>query len=145
MSNFSRTAETSLFTTSPEITRRSFAALRPCKGVGTDQIIGELLQAGGSAIACKFDSLHQKIRLDGFPSRWRGGRIIDLWKRKGNADICDNSRGLLLSDHSSKAFVGQLKHFLEPSYHANMPEDQFGATAGRGTDFAHHILQSYLD
>lgn len=145
IADYSDLARSSTFHTSLEITRQSYAALKSCIGVGTDHIGGELLQAGGSAIACKFDSLHQKIRRRGFPSRWRGGRAIDLWKCKGEQEICDNSRGLLLADHSAKAFVGQLKLYVEPIYNAHMPADQFGATSGRGTDFAHHILQSYLD
>ena len=135
----------SSFQTSPESTRSSFQALGANKGVGTDGIVAELLRAGGVATAAKYDELHQKIRREGWPMQWRGGRMVNVWKRKDDPADCDNHRGILLADHASKAFAGQLKMYVDPVYNVRIPVDQFGATAGRGTDFAHHILRSFID
>ena len=134
------------FRVSPESSRTAFAALGRNKGCGPDTIPAEVLQAGDSALAVKYADLEARIVSEEvIPRQWRGGRIIDLFKRKGDQLVCDNSRGLLLSDHSSKGFAGQLKAFVDPAYELAMPPNQHGGTKGRGTDFASHIVRSLLD
>jgi hypothetical protein len=105
-----------------------------------------VLQAGGSALAVKYSDLEARIvSEETVPKQWCGGRIEDFWKQKGDRLVCDNSRGLLLSDHSSKAFASQLKSFVDPVYELAMPTSQHGGTKGRGTDFASHIVWCTLD
>ena len=36
------------------------------------------------------------------PIAWKGGRIIDVYKGKGDAAVCNKSRGLLIMDHMAK-------------------------------------------
>ena len=38
-----------------------------------------------------------------------------------------------------------LSAHVDPIYNAEMPTEQFGATSGRGTDFASHIVRSFLE
>eukprot|EP00973_Karenia_brevis_P085828 11905929-Karenia_brevis.AAC.1 len=35
--------------------------------------------------------------------------------------------------------------YVDPIYNVKVPIDQHGATAKRGTDFAHHIVRSFID
>jgi len=74
----------------------------------------------------------------------KGGGIRDVWKLKGPSTDCDNSCGSLLADHCSKSFVGQLKDRAEKQYISHIPTDQYGATAGRSTDFAHHAVRTLI-
>ena len=80
-----------------------------------------------------------------FPIRWKGGRIVNLWKKKGDPAVCKNSRGLLVSDHLAKGFISQLKEEVDGAYDENMPKTQFGSVAKGGTEYAHHIVTSCLD
>ena len=43
-----------------------------------------------------------------------------------------------------KASIGRIKHELDEPYKQNMPSCQFGAVAGGGTDFAHHVILSVI-
>ena len=35
--------------------------------------------------------------------------------------------------------------YVDELYMQGIPEDQYGAATGRGTDFAAHIVRSYID
>ena len=50
----------------------------------------------------------------------------------------------MLEDHAAKAAAGQVQRLIVGSYNQNIGVSQFGATAGRGTDFAHHTLRCFL-
>ena len=116
----------STFQHSPETTRRAHARLGRNKGVGRDGICAELLQAGDSASACKYFEIENRIvTTEQWPVMWQGGRIVEVYKHKGDSSLCDMYRGILLADHASKGFVRQLKDAINPIYAANMPEDQF--------------------
>ena len=70
------------------------------KAVGPDGVHAELLKAGGLAFGTKlFGIVSRLIASEVWPVQWKGGRIVDLFKGKGSAAVCDNSRGLLISDH----------------------------------------------
>ena len=108
--------------------------------MGEDVNEAETLQAGGEPVARMLQSImNAASRLSYAPASWRGGRIIDLYKGKGDPQITDNSRGLLISDHSSKVFTGLLENRFEAQYMQCIPEEQFGCASGRGTIFATHL------
>ncbi|CAK0907837.1 unnamed protein product [Prorocentrum cordatum] len=130
----------------PESTRVAFGKLGRNKGVGPDQIPGELLAAGGCATASKYGDINAAVAsTTRWPSQWHGGEIVSVWKKKGSVHECDDHRGLLLSDHAGKALTGMLKRSIEDVYTAKMPINQHGAVAGRGTDFASHIVATMAD
>ena len=85
------------------------------KAVGPDEIPAELIHAGGDAFGIKsYPIFEQLVINEQWPVRWKGGKIIDLFKRKGSAQDCPNSRGLLVSDHMAKAAIGNVKdHFID--------------------------------
>ena len=79
------------------------------------------------------------------PLQWRGGRIQDVFKQKGSPSDCNNSRGLLISDHIGKAFTSILKEQARPTYEAAVHEEQCGCISHRGTEFATHLVRSFID
>ena len=130
----------------PENTMRAFAMLKCYKSVGNDLIPAELLQAGADATAAKYCDLEKRVVAEErWPVRWKGGRLKDVYKRKGDPQVCTNSRGVLIADHSGKAFLSQVRSHINPHYEKAMPRSQDGAVSKRGTDFAHHILRSFID
>ena len=131
---------------SPPAVERSFRRLGRHKGVGLDRVPAELLQAGDGATAVHYSKLYARIvHEEQWPIRWAGGRIVDVFKRKGDPTDRDSSRGILLESHASKGLSNILASEVEPSYEQNMPECQNGAVKGKGTDFAGHVVKSLLD
>jgi hypothetical protein len=116
------------------------------RGLGLDSIPAELLQCGDMSVAVKLSELCAKIVLyDKWPYAWKGGRVVDLYKGKGDPALCDSSRGLLVSDHLGKAFVSVLRDEVNEPYMRNMPDCQHGGVRGLGTDMAHHFVLSAID
>ena len=106
----------------------------------------ELLKAGGGATAVQYSKLYGRVvENEQWPKVWAGGRIVDIYKRKGSPVICDSSRGILLSSHASKGLANILADEVEPCYNRHLPECQHGAVAGKGTDLAAHMIRSLLD
>ena len=71
--------------------------------------------------------------------------MFEIYKHKGDSSLCDNSKGILLADHASKGFVSRINNSIDPKYSAHMPNDQYGAVAGKGTYFASHLIRSMMD
>ena len=127
----------------PAATEASFNKLANNKGVGPDAIPAELLKAGGAPAAIAYSVVNVRVAAEAkWPVDWQGGEIVNVYKRKGDTKDCDSYRGILLEDHSGKALKGILKESIDVRYNDRIPLDQFGATKGRGTDFATHIITS---
>ena len=116
------------------------------KGVGKDEIAAELMQCGGFAMAVQMSRIYERVVCDeAWPIAWKGGRVVELFKGKGDALDCNNSRGLLVADHMGKGLASILKCDCDEHYNANIPECQHGAVSGKSTDFAHHFILSCID
>jgi hypothetical protein len=76
---------------------------------------------------------------------WRGGRLQECYKGKGDQDVCDSFRGLLISDHMGKTLTSLLQLHLNERYTAYVTVNQFGAVRRRGTALASHTLRSFMD
>eukprot|EP00973_Karenia_brevis_P087388 12115484-Karenia_brevis.AAC.1 len=76
---------------------------------------------------------------------WRGGRLADLWKAKGSAKDCNNSRGLLLADHAVKVLTGLVQNDVADIYNEYIGPDQHGCAQGHGTEFAIHLTRTFID
>ena len=115
------------------------------KGVGPDGVPAELYRAGCEQVAIVISRIciDARDRLT-WPSAFKGGRLVDLWKSKGDPSVCDNSRGLLLSDHISKIPTSIMKWEIDAFYNNSILYTQFGAVPGRGADLAHHVMESAL-
>lgn len=116
------------------------------KGVGPDGLTAELLQSAGPVAANFLHAVANDMWHCGwFPVRWRGGILQRIWKRKGDPAVCDESRGILLADHSSKIFTGVLQKKVSQAYHDYIPEVQFGCAKGRGTQQASAHTMLFID
>lgn len=125
---------------------KAYKALPNNKSVGPDGIAAELSKAGGKALVMLMHTVHMAMTSTlRFPVRWKGGKVVSLWKNKGNPAQCKNSRGLLVSDHLAKGFISMLKDEVEPHYAKHVPSTQFGSVAKGGTEYAHHIVTSCVD
>ena len=116
------------------------------KACGPDDICAELIQAGGVPYIMFLHAIINSCCRSGYVAQtWRGGRIKDLWKAKGSAKDCNNSRGLLLADHAGKVLTGLLQNEVDETYRAYIGPDQHGCAAGHGTEFAVHMTRTFTD
>jgi hypothetical protein len=116
------------------------------KAVGPDEVPAELLKAGGCAIAvCVHPLIDRIVVSQRWPWRWKGGRVATLWKKKGDYQVCDNSRGLLVMDHIGKILPDLIKNELAPTIAARLPASQYGGVEGGGTDFPNHTLRLLVE
>ena len=115
------------------------------RGVGTDQISAFFYKIAPWSVArFLLYVIRRAILEERFPGPWRGSRLCNLFK-KGSPLECDNYRGLSVGDHIAKVLAGLLYDHLCPFYMKAVGSDQFGATPLRGSDFASHILRSFID
>ena len=116
------------------------------KGVGPDEIPAEVVKAGGLPFVSFLHYVVSAICETGYvPLSWRGGRIVALFKGKGDSKATDSYRGLLLSDHSLKVLAGILQDELAPAYRSFLHLEQFGGVSGRGTGFAAQCSWQFLE
>ncbi|CAK0802742.1 unnamed protein product, partial [Prorocentrum cordatum] len=130
----------------PDAVGASLLQLGRNKGVGRDGAPSELLVAGGDAVNEPLASIFEDI-IDGerWPTSWTGGRMQNVYKKKGPREERDEPRGIVLEDHAAKGFQQHLSGLVTPMYNAHTPESQHGALAGRGTDLAAHLARSFCD
>ena len=103
-------------------TQKSLAALGSNRTAGPDEIPAVLLKAGGCAVAVFVNRIQNEIlEHEEWPIAWKGGRLVDLWKRKGDARECENSRGLLISDHLAKSTVDIFKEECSAKVQNHLP------------------------
>ena len=136
---------TSPLDTSPTASLKAIRKLGRNKGTGKDDIPAELLQVGSDAAAVKISELYSKIAAqEKWPLSWAGGRMVNVHKRKGPVEECDSHRGILLADHLGKGMCTLLAPEIDTAYCKGIPQDQYGAAKERSTDFATHVLLSFI-
>ena len=116
------------------------------KGCGRDGLPVEVLLAGGEALYAPVATLYNRLTaLEDWPVAWTGGRMQEVHKKKGALDDCDEYRGIVLEDHLAKGYKQWLSSRVMGCYASGMPDSQHGAVPGRSTDFATHLVRSFLD
>ena len=109
------------------------------KAPGSDTIPAEIYEAGGPLVAEKPTELFHKICVEKKPSlkSWKekNATIIQLFKRKGNPQVCDNHRCIPLLSVAGKILAwvllnGPNGHLEQPGL---LPESQCGFRKDRGT------------
>ena len=109
------------------------------KAPGSDTIPAEIYEAGGPPVAEKPTELVHKICVEKKPSfkrsKEKNATIIQLFKRKGNLQVCDNHRCIPLLSVAGKILAGVLlnglnEHLEQPGL---LPESQCGFRKDRGT------------
>ena len=111
------------------------------KGLGPDGIAMELVVAGGDVAAIQvFEQAKCIVKRASWPLEYKGGRIVDIFKNKGDSMVCDQSRGILLACHVFKLFFSFLVDAMNEPYFNALPPSQQGSVPGGGTDFATHVV-----
>ena len=129
-----------------ELVGAAVARLADGKAVGPDGIPAELLKAGGSPLLRRLHTvIRAAVRDVDIPHPWKGGRLATAWKSKGAADLCDNHRGLLMSDHCSKVMTALLKDQIDEAYSRALANSQSGCVKHRSTPFVSHTVRLFLD
>ena len=84
-------------------TRKAIQHLSSGKAPGTDAISSEVYKAGGLPMAEKLTELFQCMwRKEAIPQDSKDASIIQLYKSKGNPQVCDNHRGIPLLSIAEK-------------------------------------------
>ena len=134
------------FDISLQKTVESISKLGNNRACGPDELHALLLKAGGTALAVKVNDIERRaVQEERIPTRWKGGRLVDLSKKKGDPAECSSSRGLFVSDHFAKCFIGKLRDEIKPTIKDFTPEDQFGGCEGGGTDYRAHVVRSLIE
>lgn len=88
-----------------EEVRNAVKNLKSGKSCGTDEIVSEMLKAGGHDVICFLTRLFNAIFDSGvYPSEWAKAIVIPIFK-KGDVDQADNYRGVSLLSVISKCFT----------------------------------------
>ena len=117
-------------------TRKAIQHLYSGKAPGTDAISAEVYKTGGLPMAEKQTELFQCMRRkDAIPQDFKDASIINLYKRKGNPQVCDNHRGISLLSIAGKILAKLLLNRLNVHLDQTelLPESQCGFRKDRGT------------
>lgn len=133
------------FYISVQQTQESIESLGVKKACGIHEVPASVLKAGGCALAVKVNEIENRaVREERVPVYWTGGRLVDLYKKKADAAECSSYRGLLVSDHYAKAFIGKLRDAMTDQVKDETPCDQYGGCVGGGTDYPMHVVKSLI-
>ena len=103
------------------------------KSAGVDNILAELVQAGGEDVISALTTICNKIWQTGeWPSPWTQSLFITRPK-KGNLQQCQNYRTISLIIHPSKVMLKIILNRLKPQADKIIAEEQAGFRAGRST------------
>ena len=104
------------------------------KSAGVDNIIAELVQAGGEAmIDNTLTTICNKIWKTGeWPTTWTQSLVITLPK-KGNLKLCQNYRTISLISHPRKVMLKIILNRLQPQAEEIIAEEQASFRARRST------------
>ena len=105
-------------------------ALKLGKSAGVDNILAELVQAGGEAMIDILTSICNKIwKIEEWPTTCTQSLVITLPK-KGNLQLCQNYRTI---SHPGKVMLKIILNRLQPKAEEIIAEEQAGFRAGRST------------
>ena len=120
--------------TTPSFTKKVEAAvqsLKKGKSAGVDNILAELVQAGGEDVITALTTICNKIWQTGeWPTLWTQSLVITLPK-KGNLQQCQNYRTISLISRPSKVMLKIIVNRLKPQAEKIITEEQAGFRAGR--------------
>nr|VZI32110.1 unnamed protein product [Spirometra erinaceieuropaei] len=116
-------------------TIRAVQQLSSGKAPGSDTIPADVYKHGGPQLMDHLTALFQDMWRQGeVPQDFKYATIMQLYKRKGNRQVCDNHRGISLLNIAGKIFariiLNRLNNHLEQGL---LPESQCGFRRHRGT------------
>jgi hypothetical protein len=109
----------------------SIEMLKRYKSPGIDQILAELIQAGGNILRSKIHKLINCIwNKDEFPDQWEKSIIVPIYK-KGDKTDCSSHRGISILSTSYKILSNILLSTLTPFVEEIIGDHQCGFRSNR--------------
>ena len=116
------------------------------KAAGEDGLPAELLALDAPSVAQLLHPLYLKVALRcQEPLQFKGGTLMELYKKRGPLDEAGSHRGILLSDAMAKHMHRFYRAPASQVLARKARDTQCGGIGKKGTDFAHHILQEFAD
>ena len=108
-------------------------AVKMGKSGGVDNILADLIQAGGEAMIDILTSICNKTWKTGeWPATWTQSLVITL-PRKGNLQLCQSYRTISFINHPSNVMLKFIRNRLQPQAEEIIAEAQAGFRAVRST------------
>ena len=117
------------------------------KAVGEDLVGGDVWNMFASILGPMLHALIVKsIVTVHVPIVWKGGMLVELWKRKGPQSSVASYRDVLIQDHPAKSFGSLLRPALRRIVGAAVRPTQYGSGLNAGsTEVAHMSLRCIID
>ena len=127
----------------------TFHGLVPSKAPGPGELSPAFICLDKGAMAAHTYPLCLKTAQGGRePLFWRGGRAFALYKGKGDARLCQNSRSILVSDILAKRWHKLLRTAALPAFSVSRTSGQSGVCGGATTSLLSlwvRACQQYLE
>ena len=122
-------------------------SLKKGKGLGEDLLGSEILKLAPIQTAMATLPLNLKATTwIWYPIQWKGGQIIELFKKKGDRRICGNSRDITLTSAQGKPHTRLIRKQLQiPAKKTCLWSQTGSGLTGAGTDFGHLAARAALD
>ena len=118
--------------------------LKNNKSAGPDRIPAEVFKHGGHHLIHRLHHfIHRAWTTRKLPQQWKDATIVTIYKKKGDRQVCGNSRGISLVAGKNLARV-MLKWLLSQVVDIVLPESQCGFRRGSSTTdmiFVAQLLQ----
>jgi hypothetical protein len=119
--------------------------LKGYKSPGTDQILAELIKAGGETLCSKIHKLICSIwNKKELPQQWKESIIVPIHK-KGDKTDCNNYRGMTLLSTAYKILFNILLVRLTPHVSEVIGDHQYGFSRNRSTTDQIFYIQQMLE
>jgi len=109
--------------------------LKNNKSAGPDGIPAAVFKHGGHHLIYRLHQfIHRAWTTGKLPQQWKDATIVTIYKKKGDRQVCGNSRGISLLSVAGKILARvMLKRLLSQVVNIILPESQCGFSRGRST------------
>lgn len=113
--------------------REQVRFLKNGRAPGPGDICGELLKHGGDKLYRHLTKLFQTcVNKQEIPEEWKISFLTTIYK-KGDKNVCDNYRGIAVTNTMSRVYGKIIKTRIEKEYQDMEAEEQAGFRVGRST------------
>jgi len=127
-----------------EEVKEALKKMRSGKALGPNSIPVEVWKSlGEDGVAWLTDFFNVIFNTAKMPQEWRHSVIIPLHKNKGDAQNCNNYKGIKLLSHTMKLWERVIEGRLRAT--VEISDNQFGFRPGRSTIETIHLLRSLME